>query len=185
MYWYSVGWGPIGSTRHYSHQRAYCASPGWLWQCRNWWNDDWQGKPKYSEKTCLSAALSTANPTCSAQMWTRAAAVGSQWLTTWATTRPMYICKCIGFSVYTWSFWCLLLRWNYLSLILLCNLYSSHSQGSSFGKGSFNLCTGKSAHKSDSRYEWQPSVLTKDYLYSIKWQDDWQIGKAIHRRKWS
>jgi hypothetical protein len=31
---------------------------------RNWWNDDWQGKPKYSEKTCPSAALSTTNPTC-------------------------------------------------------------------------------------------------------------------------
>jgi hypothetical protein len=27
------------------------------------WND-WQGKPKYSEKTCPSAALSTTNPTC-------------------------------------------------------------------------------------------------------------------------
>jgi hypothetical protein len=33
-----------------------------LW--RNWWNEDWQGKPKYSEKTCLSATLSTTNPTC-------------------------------------------------------------------------------------------------------------------------
>jgi hypothetical protein len=43
-------------------QMAYCASPGWLWW-RNWWND-WQGKPKYSEKTCPSAALSTTNPTC-------------------------------------------------------------------------------------------------------------------------
>jgi hypothetical protein len=26
--------------------------------------NDWQGKPKYSEKTCPSAALSTTNPTC-------------------------------------------------------------------------------------------------------------------------
>jgi hypothetical protein len=26
----------------------------------NWWNNDWQGKPKYSEKTCPSATLSTA-----------------------------------------------------------------------------------------------------------------------------
>jgi hypothetical protein len=34
---------------------------GWLW--RNWWNEDWQGKPKYSEKTCLSGTLSTTNPT--------------------------------------------------------------------------------------------------------------------------
>jgi hypothetical protein len=25
----------------------------------NWWNDDWQGKPKYSEKTCPSATFST------------------------------------------------------------------------------------------------------------------------------
>jgi hypothetical protein len=33
-----------------------------LW--RNWWNEDWQGKPKYSEKTCPSATLSTINPTC-------------------------------------------------------------------------------------------------------------------------
>jgi hypothetical protein len=42
---------------------AYCASPGWLWWWRNRWND-WQGKPKYSEKTCPSAALSTTNLTC-------------------------------------------------------------------------------------------------------------------------
>jgi hypothetical protein len=28
-----------------------------------WWNEDWQGKPKYSEKTCPSATLSTTNPT--------------------------------------------------------------------------------------------------------------------------
>jgi hypothetical protein len=27
------------------------------------WNEDWQGKPKYSEKTCPSATLSTTNPT--------------------------------------------------------------------------------------------------------------------------
>jgi hypothetical protein len=32
-----------------------------LWS--NWWNEDWQGKPKYSEKTCPSATLSTTNPT--------------------------------------------------------------------------------------------------------------------------
>jgi hypothetical protein len=34
---------------------------GWFWS--NWWNEDWQWKPKYSEKTCPSATLSTANPT--------------------------------------------------------------------------------------------------------------------------
>jgi hypothetical protein len=44
---------------------AYCTDPndrwGWLWS--NWWNEGWQGKPKYSEKTCTSATLSTTNPT--------------------------------------------------------------------------------------------------------------------------
>jgi hypothetical protein len=35
----------------------------WWWLWRNWWNEDWQRKPKYSEKTCPSAILSTTNPT--------------------------------------------------------------------------------------------------------------------------
>jgi hypothetical protein len=35
----------------------------WWWLWRNWWNEDWQGKLKYSEKTCPSATLSTTNPT--------------------------------------------------------------------------------------------------------------------------
>jgi hypothetical protein len=33
----------------------------WLWSSR--WNANWQGKPKYLEKTCPSATLSTTNPT--------------------------------------------------------------------------------------------------------------------------
>jgi hypothetical protein len=32
----------------------------WLWSNR--WNANWQGKPKYCEKTCPSATLSTTNP---------------------------------------------------------------------------------------------------------------------------
>jgi hypothetical protein len=35
----------------------------WLWSWINWWNEDWQGKPKYSEKTWPSATLSTTNLT--------------------------------------------------------------------------------------------------------------------------
>jgi hypothetical protein len=33
---------------------AYCASLGWQWRrlWRSRWNVDWQGKPKFSEKTC-------------------------------------------------------------------------------------------------------------------------------------
>jgi hypothetical protein len=52
-----------GSTRHVGHSMAYCTCPGWLWWWRNWWNEDWQGKPKYSEETCSSATWSTTNPT--------------------------------------------------------------------------------------------------------------------------
>jgi hypothetical protein len=33
----------------------------WVWS--SWWNENWQGKPKYPEKTCLSATSSTTNPT--------------------------------------------------------------------------------------------------------------------------
>jgi hypothetical protein len=33
----------------------------WVWSSR--WNKNWQGKPKYSEKTCSNAILSTTNPT--------------------------------------------------------------------------------------------------------------------------
>jgi hypothetical protein len=29
----------------------------------NWWIEDWQGIPKYSEKICPNATLSTTNPT--------------------------------------------------------------------------------------------------------------------------
>jgi hypothetical protein len=44
---------------------AYCTAPDdwWRWLWSNWWNEDLQGKPKYSEKTCPSAILSTTNPT--------------------------------------------------------------------------------------------------------------------------
>jgi hypothetical protein len=53
-----------GSTRHRGHLLSYCACPGWLWGWRIIrWNEDWQGKPKYSEKPFPSATLSTTNPT--------------------------------------------------------------------------------------------------------------------------
>jgi hypothetical protein len=58
-----VGGSPNGSTRHVGHWMAYCTCPGWLWWRRIWWNEDWQGKLKYSEKTCPSVTLPTTNPT--------------------------------------------------------------------------------------------------------------------------
>jgi hypothetical protein len=50
----------------------------------------WQGKPKYSERTCPDSILSTTNPTCP----TRAAAVGSQRLSASAMARPKYKLSC-------------------------------------------------------------------------------------------
>jgi hypothetical protein len=90
-----------GSTRHVSHWMTCCTCPGWLWWGRIWWNEDWQGKPKYSEKTCPSATLSTTNPTCQ----TRAAAVGSQWLTAWVMARPTVAnrCSAVNKKAFLWK----------------------------------------------------------------------------------
>jgi hypothetical protein len=61
---YSGGWSPNWVHRHRGHLLSYCACSGWLWGWRIIrWNEDWQGKPKYSEKTCQSATLSRTNPT--------------------------------------------------------------------------------------------------------------------------
>jgi hypothetical protein len=89
-----------GSTRHVGHLLAYCICPGWLWGWRNWWNE-WQGKPKYSEKTCPDATLSITNPLDQTRDWTRVTAVGSQRLTASAMARPwMFISPCIDYTIF-------------------------------------------------------------------------------------
>jgi hypothetical protein len=82
-----------GSTRHVGHWMAYCTCPGWLWWGRNWWNEDWQGTPKYSEKTSPAPLCPPQVPLDQTRARTRAAAVGSQRLTAWAMARP-----CSGLS---------------------------------------------------------------------------------------
>jgi hypothetical protein len=83
-----------GSTRNVGHLLAYCTCPGWLWRWRIWWNE-WQGKPKYSKKTCPDATLSTTNPAWPDLGLNPAAAVGSQRLTAWAMARPYIHITCI------------------------------------------------------------------------------------------
>jgi hypothetical protein len=56
--WNSGGWSQIWSTRHCATSRPVVPAPG-DYEC-----NDFQGKPKYSEITCPSAALSTRDPTC-------------------------------------------------------------------------------------------------------------------------
>jgi hypothetical protein len=90
-----IMWGGIqsGSTRHVGRWMAYCTCPGWIWWWRIGWNEEWQEKPKYSEKTCPNATLSTTNPTWPGPGSDLAAAVGSQRLTTWAMARPNLQCS--------------------------------------------------------------------------------------------
>jgi hypothetical protein len=80
------GWGETESTWYVGHCWPILPAPDdrwWLWS--SWWNEDWQGKLKYLEKTCPSATLSTTNPT-----WPDLTTVGSQQLTTWAMAQPQW-----------------------------------------------------------------------------------------------
>jgi hypothetical protein len=65
LFFFYYWWGGTKSTWYCGHFWPIVPAPddrwGWLWS--NWWNEDWQGKPKNSEKTCPSAILSTTNPT--------------------------------------------------------------------------------------------------------------------------
>jgi hypothetical protein len=69
---------------------------GWLWGWISWWNEwSWQGKPKYSKRTCPDATLFTTNPICQARARTRSAAVGSQR----PATNPFSHSFCIMLSI--------------------------------------------------------------------------------------
>jgi hypothetical protein len=63
--WFFIASGVGLSPLYCGHFWPIVPAPddGWGWLWSNWWNEDWQGKPKYSEETCPSATLSTTNPT--------------------------------------------------------------------------------------------------------------------------
>jgi hypothetical protein len=60
-----LGWGETESTWYCGHYWPIVPAPDdrwwWVWSSR--WNENWQGKPKYSDKICPSATLSTTNHT--------------------------------------------------------------------------------------------------------------------------
>jgi hypothetical protein len=62
-----LGWGETESTWYVGHYFVYGTTPDdtcrWWWMWSSRWNENWQGKPKYSEKTYPSATLSTTNLT--------------------------------------------------------------------------------------------------------------------------
>jgi hypothetical protein len=59
--WGGVGLSPLGTSATIWPTVPAPDDRWWVWSSR--WNEDWQGKPKYSEKTCSSATLLTKNPT--------------------------------------------------------------------------------------------------------------------------
>jgi hypothetical protein len=63
---YFVPWGgvrlsPLGTSATIWPVAPTPDDKWWVWS--SCWNENCQGKPKYSEKTCPSATLSTTNPT--------------------------------------------------------------------------------------------------------------------------
>jgi hypothetical protein len=60
----SFGWSETESTWYVAPNSPIVPAPDdrwWMWSSRG--NENWQGKPKNSEKICPSATLSTTNPT--------------------------------------------------------------------------------------------------------------------------
>jgi hypothetical protein len=68
----------------------------WVWSSR--WNEKWQGKSKYSEKTCPSATLSTTNHTYSERGSNSGPELGSRPLTDWAMARPLVLILVVAVS---------------------------------------------------------------------------------------
>jgi hypothetical protein len=61
-----VSWGGVRQSSIGTSATNWPTAPApsgrwWVWSSR--WNENWQEKPKYSDKTCPSATLSTTNPT--------------------------------------------------------------------------------------------------------------------------
>jgi hypothetical protein len=52
-----------GSTRHVGHLLAYCTPAPGDYEDGEFGGMNWQGKPKYLEKTYPGATMSTTNPT--------------------------------------------------------------------------------------------------------------------------
>jgi hypothetical protein len=92
-----LGWDETESTWYVSHYLAYCTSLRWWWWWWAWssrWNENWHGKPKYSEKTCpLSLCGRGGKPatnrlSCGAAPWTT-----SEQLVYWTVFRTEHLTK--------------------------------------------------------------------------------------------
>jgi hypothetical protein len=72
----------------------------WWWMWRSRWDENWQGKPKYSEKTCPSVTLSTINPTCP-DLGSKPATNRLSYGTAFCCK---YVCMCIYIYIYIYMY---------------------------------------------------------------------------------
>jgi hypothetical protein len=56
-----VSWGRVRLSPFGTWPIVRASDDRWVWNSR--WNENWQAKPMYSEKTCPNTTLSTTNPT--------------------------------------------------------------------------------------------------------------------------
>jgi hypothetical protein len=108
VFFFLVSWGWVRPSALGTSATTWPIVPApddrwWVWSSRC--NENWQAKPKYSEKTCPSAILYTTNHT-----WPRdrtwVAAVGSRRLTAWAMAQPympFLLILCYNGSLVTWT----------------------------------------------------------------------------------
>jgi hypothetical protein len=88
----SVTWCGVGLSQPGKSATVWPIVPApdnFKWWCgwKSRWND-WQGKPKYSQKTYLMPLCPTQIPNVLTWVWIHPTAVGTHWLTAWTTTWP-------------------------------------------------------------------------------------------------
>jgi hypothetical protein len=96
--------------------------------CSNRWNENWQGKPKYSEKISPSAICPPQIQRNLAWNRTRVIAVTCQQLTSWAMVRPYTVFGFRSNIEYAWTLELFLRIWKYVKMVVykLCMEYISH-----------------------------------------------------------
>jgi hypothetical protein len=97
--WGGVRLSPLGTSANILPIVPAPEDRWWVWRSR--WNENWQGKPKYSEKTCPSATLFTTNPTWPDLGSNPGRRGGKRRLTSWAMARPLICVTAI--TVRHWS----------------------------------------------------------------------------------
>jgi hypothetical protein len=98
----SGGWSPTGSTRHGGHWLAYCSLPWAIMMMENLVEWRLAEETEILEENPPQRLCPPQIPLDQTRDQTRAAAVGSQWLTVWATARPWVLITSIRTKIHLW-----------------------------------------------------------------------------------